>query len=126
MRRRAVLATGVAAALAGCLDAVTAQPVLVRAMSAAGNETSYRCRLDASFVEAHPPLSTVLRRAARKDRGQWATEDVTVEHARSLATAIDDHCTSVGGQDGGLYRYEDRYYFISITPRQSRMHVVPR
>ena len=118
-RRRflAVAAGGAATGLAGCLGGTQRQPVVVRAMPAAGNETDVECPLSDSFVADHPELESVLAAARGHDRYQWARVGVSEETAGAIVEGLHHHCEAAGSQDGGLYRYDGQYYFVSVTPR---------
>jgi hypothetical protein len=76
-----------------------------------------RCRLSTSFVEDYPPLADVLARASENEPIEWERVGVTEETARELVDALQHHCQENGGEYRGLYRYRERWFFISLTPR---------
>lgn len=116
-RRAYLVAAGAAAALsAGCLGG-DQSPIVLRAMPAKGNETDIQCPLSDAFVSNHPRLQSILAAAADRPPHQWAKTGISTHDANAISEALHHQCEAAGTQDGGLYRYDGDYYFISITPR---------
>jgi hypothetical protein len=110
-------------ATAGCLgstlDAVPylgREPLLLRAMRADPDATDATCDLPESVVEDHPQLGRILREADETPRGEWATTDVPEDEGAAVVAALEDAC---GDDAGGLLRYREEWYFVSVSFRKA-------
>lgn len=108
----------VVAATTGCtaLGLGEQEPNLSRPRQAAGNETDVRCRLSESCVVDRPPLEGLLSRASENEPIEWERVGTTEGPARDLVDALQRHCQENWGEYRDLYRYQDRLFFISVTP----------
>ncbi|MFB6096483.1 MAG: hypothetical protein ABEJ74_03755 [Haloferacaceae archaeon] len=118
--RRRYLSTATtlaAAATAGCLGLFEKEPVRLRALPADGDETDVRCTLSPAFVRRYPALEAVLTKAGRT--GERAERGVSTETGTGIGDALAEHCD---GETRGLYRYDDQWFFVSISFRNPEDH----
>jgi hypothetical protein len=119
MDRRAVLggAASLLAASAGCASVAgfgaTFTLRAMRAPEASIEETETTCALSESFVASYPKLRDALREAANKPRGEWAKLPVSEAAGADIGDALSARCETAGG----LYRFAEEWYFISVRFR---------
>ncbi len=120
MHRRALLGgvAGALAASAGCasvvgLDAPTFDLRAMRAPEKSIAATDVTCDLSNSFVSSYPKLRDALREASGTPRGEWATIPVSESVGADVGDALTERCE----ESGGLYRYQEEWFFVSVAFR---------